>query len=195
MVHSLNVPVNKIHLVSHPCNQKQLNPAIYDCVGISNSNDENWIRQLINEEKEYSTFKRENLQVLLRSKLYTYDDGYLHVINGVFPSQIYDSYITSAKALLLPFPLSFQYRASGSLIDALSNSIYVIGSDIPCFQYYSKRYPNICKTISKRSDFIMILKKIGENSEMEKEEFKVFREEHSEKVILKQLKTVLQYEE
>lgn len=118
----------------------------YDCVGISQSNDEKIIGAIIADEEQYEKIKKSNLKVVLRSKKYHYDNGYLKVINGWLSDEEYQDYLDNAKCVLIPFPVgTFQYRPSGTVIDAFSRKISVLGSDIELIKKYSQTYSQICK--------------------------------------------------
>lgn len=183
-----DIPESKIIYIPHPLNSvSENNDKCYDCIGISNSNDEKWIRKLIEMAKR-QVFVKANLKVVLRSKIETYDDGYLTIISGYLEDKEYYHYINNAKSIFLPFPSSFKYRMSGSLVDAFSNNTMVIGTKIPLFCAYEERYPSICHTISDFDDFVNVLK-IGKQTSKSilNSEFDRFKMEHNDTTIVKTL--------
>lgn len=175
------IPKDKVFFISHPVNELAgfENEKKYDVVGISNSNNQELISQFIEQEKKLGTVKNEKLTVILRSSREEYDNGYLKVFKGYLPHEIYDQYIKNAKIIYLPFPKSFRYRMSGSLVDAFSNNIKIIGSKIPIFLYYEKKYPHICKTIDSADKFMDALHTLNRVDKDSISEFSDFRTSHS----------------
>ena len=183
----------KIFYLPHPLNQNNIrSERYYDCVGISNSNDDAWIKRIIEIEEQRHTFQNNNCKIILRSKEYTYKDNYLTVIKGWLDDSQYNDYINKAKCIFLPYPPSFQYRMSGSVVDAFSNYTAVIGSKIPLFEYYAEKYGSICKIANSPDDFCqkVISFTINENT---KKMFEKFNNDHSNEQIKKSLAEMLTY--
>lgn len=155
------------------------------CVGISNSNDENLIKEIIVSEKENKILEKNNLFVILRSKTQTFDNGYLKVITDYLETDNYNYFINNACSLFLPFPETFKFRMSSSIMDGLSNKTIVIGTDIPMLKTYSKKYPHICYIVKNSDEFLERVKTIKNfnSSSIIKQEFKEFEEGHSRKKI------------
>ena len=141
------VDKRKIFVLPHPKNKYDFSIECkkYDCLGISGSNDEELIEEYINEEENNKIFKKNNISILLRSKKYEYEDGYLKVVKAHFTDEEYCALYANAYVVVLLFPGSFKYRMSGSIIDALSKRKSVLLSDIPLFRDYAERYPNVCR--------------------------------------------------
>ncbi|MDH6373273.1 hypothetical protein M2444_005103 [Paenibacillus sp. PastF-3] len=165
----------------------------FDCVGLSNSNDQDIIEEIIKLEKAEGIIKRAEKRVILKSKSTEFDNGYLKVINGFIERTQYDNYMENARSIYMPFPNSFQNRMSGTLIDALSNDKVVYGSDIPVVRYYSNKYPGICNVINNADDFFKL---IVENSQNNKSNFTFdkFKEDHSNELIEKGMTNLLKFE-
>lgn len=177
-----------VFVLPHPLNFNNCNKnKVYDCVGISNSNDDAWINDIIQLEEKTNFFKKNECRVLLRSKEYSYDDGFLSVIKGWLSDADYNEYINTARSIFLPFPESFRYRMSGSVVDAFSNHTVVFGSSIPLFIYYSNIYKNICKVVRSSEEFCnaVIEQKYNNVNEMD---FDLFIQEHSREQVLNALK-------
>lgn len=187
LVSEYKVNCNKIFVLPHPKNKYESidEGNQYDCLGISSSNDENWIQSVIDEEKVSGFFRKNQFKVLLRSKITEFDDGYLKVVKGLFTAEEYYNLYLKAKCIVLPFPDTFTYRMSGSIIDALSNRKKVLLSNIPLFYDYQNRYPNVCqvgiepKTLAKS---IEDLTKKACTKEQNKD-FDKFDMDHSEEEI------------
>lgn len=168
----------------HPLNpitipQKEL---IYDCVGLSNSNDEKVINQIIELERQTEIIKRNSLHVILKSACDKFDNGYLQVFNGFIDKAIFDDYISKARCLFMPFPDSYQMRMSGTLMDALSNNKILLGTNIPIIKYSKKMYPNIVHFFDINTFVQTILEFKIKKSEFENE-FTLFKYNHSDEYL------------
>lgn len=179
------VPQKNIHILPHPMGAvNDAGGKKYDYVGISSSNDEEWIEKMIEEEEKTERLKREGVRVVLRSSKYQYDDGALKVFSGWLSLEEYYDYATGGKCMLLPFPTDFRYRMSASLCDALTNNIRVIGSRIPLFQRYETRYPHVCKTGIEMENLIRLKQEwLDSEADLAGEEFESFKKAHSEDAI------------
>ena len=167
----ISVNRENIAIWLHPLNYNEnvLTKPIYDCVGISNSNDDAIIKEILELEKETGFLKKDNLKILLRSRKYSYDDGYLKIINGFLPDNEYNFYINSSSTIFLPFPKTFKYRMSGTLVDAFSNRKPVISSDTILYKNVKKVYPSIIKkyTLESFSSSIKLLKVLSYAQDIE----------------------------
>jgi hypothetical protein len=160
LVNDFDIASEKVHVLPHHLTQLATlkeNKNTYDCVGLSNSNDEKIIAKIIEKEKEKSIFKKSGCNVVLKSKNYEYDNGNLKVIKGFLEKSKYEEYINNSRSVYMPFPSNFKYRMSGTLIDAFSNNKVVYGSNILVMQNFSKRYPEICKIVNTVDDFFDLI--------------------------------------
>lgn len=175
-----NYAINNVLVWPHPLNPVQKKAVCdIDCVGISNSNDEGTIESILLLEKETQVFRNKNIKVLLRSKVYAYDDGYLKIINGRLSNDEYNDYINRAKFILIPFSNGYKMRMSGTLVDALTNKKTVIATNIPLIMESSKKYPDVVKVfnISTFADTISVLN----NNETINKQFEDFADFHSDR--------------
>lgn len=183
------VDKKNIFVLPHPKNEFNFSDECkkYDCLGISGSNDEKIIEEYINEEKNNKTFKKNNISILLRSKKYEYEDGYLKVVNNYFTDEEYHALYASAYAIVLLFPSSFKYRMSGSIIDALSKRKRVLLSDILLFRDYAERYPNVCRIGVRPKQVVEYIKKnqLGKASKEQIDDWNKFSKDHSSENIIK----------
>lgn len=181
---NIGVDSSKVLVWPHPLNpitisQEEL---IYDCVGLSNSNDERIINQIIELESQTEVIKRNNLHVVLKSTYNKFDNGYLQVFNGFVDKAIFDDYISKARCLFMPFPDSYKMRMSGTLMDALSNNKILLGTNIPIIKYSKIMYPNIVQVFDINTFVSTILKLKIKSSESEKE-FALFKNNHSDEYL------------
>ena len=163
----------------------------YNIIGLSQSNDENQIEELIKLEEEQKVFEKNKLRVLLKSKRNEYDDGYLKVLKGWICDEDYQRYYNSANSVLVAFPPSYQFRVSATLIEAFAKHLPVIGADIMLINYYHKAYPDICMIYNSKT-FVDELKNCTKNTEDMNREFKDFSVAHSDDYILTQIKKDLE---
>lgn len=186
LINEISVNKKNIFVLPHQLNIKDLNnkKQLYDCVALSESNSESSIYKIIKNEILNSTIKNNNKKIILKSKLYEYDNGALKVIMGYLDDNEYNRYIANTLYVYMPFSLNFNYRMSGTLVDALSNNKIVLGSNIKLLKYYSKKYPHICKIVNNEKDLIKIINEI-EKADINTylDEFLKFRYNHSDKVI------------
>lgn len=191
IIHEFNIPDKNVFLFPHPLNSNDYSSVKeYDCVGISNSNDDEWIKKIIDIEAEKRLFAEKKCKVVLRSTKYNYDDGWLVVFNGWLDDSKYNDYINKAKRIFLPYPKTFRYRMSGSVVDAFSNHTSVIGSDIPLFLYYSEIYGDICQIVKSPEElFEAVLNK--PDADKNEESFQRFIDGHSKPVLLKSIKNAI----
>lgn len=194
LISSIGIPKEQVILLPHPLSPSNMEAGTdkyYDCVGISNSNDETAVDRLIRMEKETHVFRDKKLRILLRSSHREYRDEYVQVIKGYLPSETYQEYITRAKSILIPFPDTFQYRESGSVIDALSNRIPVIGKKNLLLESYSRRYPEICMQYEHIESLPDMLEKLNKADILSRDNsFLCFIDEHSDERILRIMQNV-----
>lgn len=175
-----DIEKSKIFYIPHPLNEIEGNIIKqYDCVGISNSNQEKWIEEIVKSEKYKPVLKDQGVKVVLRSKKITFDDGYLKVIKGYLSDEEYYRYIKSAKVVFLPFSESFKYRTSGSIVDAFSNGTFVIGSRILLFGILEKKYPGICYIVDSAQELIEHLICLKNIHSAKEQNFSTFKHQHS----------------
>ncbi len=184
ILQTFHLSKDKLFILPHQLNQNLLerDNKKYHCIGLSFSNEETLILQIVNKEKNESLFKNAKCKVVLKSKNIEFDNGYLTVIKGYIDDDVYNEYINNCLCIYMPFSSSFKYRMSGTLVDALSNNKILLGSNIPVVKYYSLLYPHICKVINNVDDFYRQILNIEFKHDMI-EEFKQFKDDHSDEII------------
>jgi hypothetical protein len=191
LVEELRVEYNKVFVIPLPVfDYSPVNSAkfIYDCVGLSNSNDESFIAEIINLEKESGFLKRNGLSILLRSKSHMFEDDNLKVINGYLSGDDYDEIIRSSKQIFLPLPKEFRYRVSGAVFDAFSSHKKVISSKTILAVNYFERYPNIFSLVTNANDLFRILLS-EKDKKYNASDFSDFVLEHNDDYIMKKYKS------
>ena len=188
IVKHFNLKSNRVIVFPHPIRPlvAKGNPSI-DCVGLSNGNDENIIWQLIEAEKENDIFKKKGIKIVLKSNKYQFDDGFLTIINGFIDGKLYDSYIANAKSIFMPFPLDFNNRVSGTLMDALANNKPVIATGIPVVKKCSETYDRIIKVFDLHT-FILDIVSLSTSSDLMQIQFDEFKKYHNNTTLAKKIK-------
>lgn len=123
----------------------------------STSNDENFISQLINLQKEEGFLNNTTFKILVKSKQSEYQDEHLIVAKKYFTYEEYLMYLFNASLLLLPYHKDFRYRISGVLFDAFAFKKKIIASSIPIFHYFVGKYPFIGKIFNNIQEFKEII--------------------------------------
>lgn len=184
---SFLVPKSQIIVMPHSLNENNCidkSCMEYKMVGLSSSNDEKIIQKIVQFEINTNYFKNKKSKIILKSKKIEFDDGYLKVTKEYLSNIDYNTYISSAEYILIPFSSDFKYRESGTLMDALSNNKKVIASDIMLIREYKKKYPDICFVYYSLEDIITILSVDDKSKLIEKTEFEKFRSLHSKKKLV-----------
>lgn len=187
-----SIDQDRIHYIPHilePVNKNKIRSSIRvrDVVGISNSNSDTEITKIIDLEKRTSFFKKHNIKAIFRSVGIEYDSEYLTVFAGRLglPYDDYLAYCINAKVMILPFSNDFGIRSSGTLIDAFSQNIPILGNPFATMLQYHKKHPHICMTYNDMDEFQNRLLEILNRKESYEEEFESFHLEHSNDFILK----------
>lgn len=178
MVRNLHIKKDKVHVVPHPVSEAerlQENIIQYNCVGLCNSNSEEFIQEVI-DKNEY--IKKNKLNIVLRSRKRTFECEGLKVIKGFLEEKTYSNYLDSSKTVLVAIPDTYVYRLSGSIYDALSRRKMVFTTSKYYADDYGKRYPGVCIAIDGVDDFIYKLTHIPEDRGKE-QSFDNFIHEHS----------------
>jgi hypothetical protein len=200
LVKEFGIDESKVHILPHQLSQNlkmtfETNTKMYTCVGLSTSNDEYFISQVIEKEVQEELFKKSNCKVILKSKINEYDNGYLKIVKGYLSREMYNQYINNCVSVCLPFPSSYQYRMSGFLVDGLSNNKIALGSNIPIIQHYSRKYPSICKIFHDVEDYYNTVITINNNDNYNLEniakEFEQFQYDHAKEIIMEALLNIL----
>lgn len=119
-------------------------------VGLGLSNDEDFINQCIRYDSQSDNVL--DYRIVLRSKVSNYDGNNLTVFTGFLDQNKYNEYFESASAVVLYYPSKFQYRYSGTLINAIANTCCILINDMPLSKYEGKNYPNLIKIIKTPDD-------------------------------------------
>ncbi|TPV41406.1 glycosyltransferase family 4 protein [Bacillus dicomae] len=190
LINEIGIEEKRVHVIPHPIfspGASDKDDFRYDCIGLSNSNDEEFIKKIIEEEVKTNYLKNSNLNVVLRSKKYRFDNGNLKVISGYLSKEEYDNYTQKCKSVFVPLPSTFKYRVSGVIYDALSNYKVVIANNVPIVKHYEEKYPDLCIGVNDVRGFFEKLDIIKFNKTVNKD-FTEFIKHHDEKMVIKKFR-------
>lgn len=153
LVNEIGVFVDRVFVVPHPVKPIESVPTekCYDCIGLCNSNDENFIQEAVDRD---SDFQQYGIHILLRSKTLEKKEGAVEVIKGFMGKDIYDELMAAGRTVFVPLPNTYIYRLSGSIYDALSRKKIVYTTSKYYAQEYERRYPGTCKFVGSVDQLI-----------------------------------------
>jgi hypothetical protein len=161
------IPDNLIYVMPHIMYPSESPPrrddkceTDFDCVALSNSNDESTIAKIIESERDNSILKKNNIRMFIKSRKTEFDNDYLVVKTGFIPIEDYHAMIDNCKIVYTPFPKSYKYRMSGSIIDSFSSHKRVVSSSFLLAEEYSRLYPNIIQVEDNPKDALELISKL-----------------------------------
>lgn len=157
-------------------------------VALSNSNDENKIRKLIEIDKK-ELLKSNNIVIYTKSNILNYKSDNLIIFKGYIDDDIYAEKFRVAKAVLILFPDTYDIRFSCTLIEGIINYKVIIGYSIPFVNICKDRYPNNVLSFSTEDEFVNILSNIT-NYNFDKNEREILLKRLSEQSIRKALEGI-----
>lgn len=188
-----NVKADRLVYIPHPLTKVNHNVSIppdrFDIVGISNSNSEELVKQIVEQEKRTHFFEKQKLRILLRTKNFQYDNFWIKVIAGRvnLSHDEYYAYISNAKIILMPYDFKFGLHSSGTLSDAFAHYIPVIGTSFDALKIYSVEFPHICKTVESLDQIydLIIQTLVEKDDEIYRKEFEEFINDRSKEGLVK----------
>lgn len=188
---------NRIHYMPHMLNKvvpdvKNHYP-VYDIVGISNTNSANQIKELLKFESETHFYENHKIKILLRSGELEADAGSIKVIKGKVNMlfEEYYWYVSHAGILYLPFPADEDFHTSGTIIDAFSQGIPVIGTDCKIMRQYNRLFPRICRTYKTMEEMAVHVVDLFYNHGVFKDDYDSFCKERTDDALICKLKSIL----
>ena len=155
LIENIGLNQNSIRVIPHPIyNLKQHSePDINNYktfVSLSYSNNESFVNRLIEEEKNNKIFERNNCRIIIKSKTFNFCSNGLIVFNKYLSEDEYFNLYNKSTCILSLLNDSFEYRISGTMIDAISAEKQIITLNTRCAEFYKNIFPNsinICKNI------------------------------------------------
>ena len=162
----------------------------FDCIAISSSTDEEFIKSMIDFETENKFFKNNNIKILIKSSRYQFDDDFLRVINKMIPKEEYDYYYSSCKIVIAYFSNDYNYRMSGTIVDAFSNEKIIISNNFSLANYYSQKYEGSIIVANSIDDLALKIVRLV-RTPLKNERYKDFYNDHSPLLVKRRLNIAL----
>jgi hypothetical protein len=168
LISKINLNEKKIRVIPHPIYKIKKYSGLEienyrTFVSLSYSNNELLVNRLIDEEKANNLFENNNCKLFIKSKIYNYTSPGLNVFNKYLDEVEYYNLYNKSVCVLSILDDSFEYRISGTLIDAISAKKHIITLSTRCAEYYKKMFPlniTICDNID---DMISTIIKFNSN--------------------------------
>lgn len=155
-------------------------------VGIGNSMDENFIKELI----ELDMMEELPCKLILRSKNISYSGRNMEVFMGFLVRDKYEELYNKSKVSLVTYPLNYKFRYSGIIDDSLSKGLTVFSNDTLCGRYFATMYPESVFLINDARHLWTMLKNgLPPHSEMAQARF---TSRHSDEYVLQQFNKAIQ---
>ena len=194
LVSKISVKEHLIHFVPHlqyfdtvSNNSSQEQYKSYDCIAISGSNDSCFVQELVNLEKKYRVFENNRISVRIKCKSIEYHSEFLEVNGDFIKDKEYNYLYNSCKVVLVPFPLSYEYRMSGCIVDAFSYHKPVISNNIKLSEFYSRKYGFIIRTVNSPMEMIYSIFLLIKEEKDYQYDFSAFEYDHNQDMVKKRL--------
>jgi hypothetical protein len=179
-----NLDEKNIYILPHPLTDSipQINYTksnmqdIKYYIGLGYATDEKIIGDIINFENKTGILKNNNICIILRSSNIVYESLNIKVINKHLDKSEYENYFSLANAILLLYPINYENRFSGVILDAFRYSKKVIGTNIPIINYFAQLYPNSCIPFETIEDLFISLVNLDDS--FSDDDFNLFIENH-----------------
>lgn len=157
LVTNLSISNNLIEVVPHPLYDFNFNfnfdfdsdsdsiltdPITRNFISLNYSTDESYIKKIIELECQNNYFSRNGCKLIIKSKLYKYSSDGLYVFNDFLESDKYYRLYKNCTCVISLLNNSFEYRMSGTLIDALSANKPIMSLRSLCANHYHKLFGN-----------------------------------------------------
>lgn len=176
-----------IRVIHHPlCTIKRKKEEIFDCVGLCNSNNIDFVGELCDNLKNESN---SNMSFVIKCAENFDSTNNFRNINTFLPMEKYWEYIDSAKSVLVALPQSYKNRLSGSIYDALSMKKKVFTTSLYHASIYESSYPGICEFVQSANDLVEKVKNY--NHDVDSRFFDKFIEDHSIQRVAQELNNLM----
>lgn len=163
----------------------------YTAIGLSGSNNDRYIEELIGEMNEHQD-EFPMLRLLLKMHYQPLSEcDSIEIITKRISDREYKECFSSTRIVLDPLPEAFEYRMSAVLFEALSSRKIVVGSASAIIQHFASKYPHICFCAENSYHMLQIVSNICRHeTEEEKIEFDKFNVEYSDDKTMEVFNTI-----
>lgn len=187
LVREIGVKPDLVHTVPHfyypPYNCINGVTKGFDFVGLSGSNDEKVIGEIVEIESKEHFFENNNIRCYIKSFAHHYESEYLTVTDKYLSTEEYNALFYNSKAVLVLFPTDYIYRMSGCIVDAFSNHKQVISTNLELANFYHSKYGDIILPCNTSRDIIHQIKTISSLDTKPVLDFSGFEKDHSGETI------------
>lgn len=197
IIKKTNVNAKKVKVLEHPLSNNipmQIDNSINNGIiektflSLGLGSDEELIKKLVRIEKESQYFTKNGLNLIIRSVKINFESPGLKIFTGILSEDEYFELYKKASVYLLLYPISYQLRFSGSILNALQSGKCVIGTNIPLVRYFSKLYPNNCRVAKSIEDLLMQL--TTSDFRFDAKEYENFKSKHSDANVRLQMEKI-----
>lgn len=146
-----------VHFLNEQVQRKIDNHRTKLVLGVSSTNDEQWVKKIIEMEEKDAFLKKEHWHMRLKSQKLEYKDNYLFVDTSFFSDEEYYELFLKATAILSISPDSFRYRLSGPVLDAIATGKIIIAKKTPLIKKYEKMAPSMFRVFSNVDELKALL--------------------------------------
>lgn len=156
----------------------------YNAVSLSNSVDENFLNDIIQQEANLHLLEKNGLRIIIKSNTLKSESNSIIIIKGFISDADYEQLEFESEYILLFYPKSFLFRASDILKNAMSNGKKILCSGFMLANSYARLYPETCIIINSYEELINELKSNRVNRTHEHEKF---LNQRNDEVVLSQM--------
>lgn len=160
----------------------------YRIVSLSRSTPEPIIERLICWEKIEHKIVDSGNTILLRSRLYEFQDDGMRVLKGDIDSKLYNKWLLEADAILI-LNTNFRNRVVSSIFDAIGVKKHIIAPNIPIVQYLKTIAPKSISVYKNFDELKNILTR--QHFTISVEEIAMLQQRYSDEAISNEIKKIL----
>lgn len=142
-------------------------------VSLGNSNDEQFIKNIIDNKEFQNTLKNNNIKLIIKSKYHSYKSDNLEVFSNYLNEKKYLDLIFYSSGCLLLYPRKYHYRVSGALFDYIRYEKSIFALDLAFLSEITKKYPNIIFTFNSLNELSSLLINHNQHSLSEIKKIKI----------------------
>jgi hypothetical protein len=162
-------------------------------VGLGHANEDSFIKEIIEYEKNNNILKVNNIKLILRSNIKFESIENIELITNFLSREEYDSYYSNSEGLIILYPPHYKYRYSGAILEAFNHQKKVLGTNIPIIRHFESLYPNTCYHFNSVAElFKIIIHSDVITCTRETHSFLLF---HSDKNVITELNKILLHED
>jgi hypothetical protein len=188
---SIGVDNERIFILPHPINLESNFSKNKKNIALSMGleSNESYLRKLVEVNSNTKFLNKCDMKLIIRSKDGNFSStSSIEVIRNYLSREEYEELYRNAKYTFVFYPMSYQNRFSGVIMDSLASGCVVIGNRIPIVEYFANLYPNNCRCVDSIDEIPQL---VSTNIIYSEEEGNAFFKEFSESSIKDKLSFIL----